>query len=87
MLTFRPSPSPPPRPSLQLASIGAQASSLTASIKANAGMETEQASMSSDGEPPVLSTPSKAFKVGSLECKFPSPVLFFKDKVRGGDVR
>mmetsp|Transcript_12624 Transcript_12624/g.25082 ORF Transcript_12624/g.25082 Transcript_12624/m.25082 type:complete len:258 (+) Transcript_12624:170-943(+) len=72
----------PKRPSLseQLASIGAQASSLTASIKANAGMETEQASMSSDGEPPVLSTPSKAFKVGSLECKFPSPVLFFKDK-------
>ena len=65
----------------QLASIGAAASSLTATIKANAGLETDQASMTRD-EPPLLSTPSKGFKVGSLECKYPSPVVFFKDKVR-----
>ncbi|GMI12062.1 hypothetical protein TrVE_jg1772 [Triparma verrucosa] len=71
----------PKRPSLseQLASIGAQASNLTASIKQNAGMEADQSQFTND-EPPLLTSPSKSFKVGSLECKYPSPVLFYKDR-------
>ena len=76
------------RPSLseQLASIGAQASTLTASIKANAGLEKDQARISAD-ESPLLSTPSKGFKVGTLECKYPSPVLFFKVSAKSSEER
>ncbi|GMI14941.1 hypothetical protein TrLO_g10405 [Triparma laevis f. longispina] len=69
----------PKRPSLteQLASIGAQAGALTSEIKKKHGMEED---MRENDEPPVLVSPSKSFKVGSLECKYPSPVQFYKDR-------
>ena len=69
------------RPSLsdQLASIGLGASQITASIKRNAGMEIEQLNLERTDKP-LLSTPSKSFKVGRLTCKFPSPVQFYKDR-------
>ena len=66
------------RPSLseQLAAIGANAGALTASIRANAGMEND-----STGDPPVVVLPAKSFTVGTLSCRYPSPARFYRDRI------
>jgi len=66
------------RPSLseQLATIGANAEALTASIKQKAGMEASPLFDSI-----IFSAPSSEFSVGRLTCRYPAPVQFFRDRV------
>jgi hypothetical protein len=79
------------RPSLtdQLAAIGDSAQSLTNSIKSQAYARVPAAPTVTDVharlqvEQPTNDTlmftlPAKAFKVGSLECRYPSPVHFYE---------
>ncbi len=76
----RPRPRPV-RPTLsdQLASIGAQADSLTSQIRKTHGLDaTTPSSFTTLG--PVCTFPAHAFAVGRLECRFPSPVQFFRDR-------
>ena len=69
------------RPSLsdQLASIGAKADALTADIKTKAGMSTDGIGGSNDV--PIFVVPSKCLSVGTLNCRFPSPARFFRDRI------
>jgi hypothetical protein len=66
------------RPSLsdQLAAIGANASALTQDIRAKAGLDKAGA-----GDPPLLTFPAKCFIVGTLSCRYPSPVSFYQDRM------
>eukprot|EP01041_Mallomonas_annulata_P013739 gene13739-29215_t len=66
------------RPSLseQLASIGANADALKASIRHNAGMETRINSF----DTVLFSSPSTSFQVGKLTCRYPSPVQFYRSR-------
>ena len=70
------------RPSLseQLASIGAKAEALTADIKAKAGMPADGAAGASDA--PLFVVPSKCLAVGTLNCRYPSPARFFRDRIQ-----
>jgi hypothetical protein len=67
------------RPSLseQLAAISASAGALTASIRASAGMD----SPSDASDPPIVVLPAKAFSVGTLNCRFPSPARFYRNRI------
>ena len=71
------------RPSLseQLASIGAQADSLTSQIRKTHGLDTSATTPSATTTTtPVCTFPANSFAVGRLECRFPSPVQFFRDR-------
>lgn len=70
------------RPSLseQLASIGAKAEALTADIKAKAGMPADATAGASDA--PLFVVPSKCLSVGTLNCRYPSPARFFRDRIQ-----
>lgn len=65
------------RPSLseQLAQIGAKADEITRDIKKNAGI-----SVSAVSDSPLMSCPAAGFQVGSIRCRYPSPVSFFRDR-------
>jgi hypothetical protein len=67
------------RPSLseQLATIAANAAALTVDIRAKAGMD----STGTFGDPPLLTYPAKCFTVGTLSCRYPSPVSFYQDRM------
>lgn len=67
------------RPSLseQLASIGANASALTQDIRAKAGLDR----LSDSTDIPLFTMPAKCFTVGNLNCRYPSPVRFFNDRM------
>ena len=67
-------PSIPCRPSLseQLASIGAKAAALTMEMKQTHGLVDN----SNDGKP-IHCFPANNFTVGSLRCRYPSPVSFY----------
>ena len=69
---------PPPRPSLsaQLASIGKAAQGLTNGMRKAHGLSSGSA-----GEEPLLRVPARAFTVGVLQCRWPSPVSFFADRL------
>lgn len=83
----------PTRPSLsaQLATISANAEAITQDIRAKAGMSPYSSSNSTVGtgnsstvgaDPYLLlSMPAKCFTVGTLNCKYPSPVRFFPDRL------
>ena len=70
---------PGQRPSLseQLAAISASAGALTATIRANAGLD----SAGDVADPPILVLPAKAFSVGTLSCRYPSPARFYRDRI------
>ena len=69
----------PVRPSLseQLASIGANASALTQDIRTKAGLDR----LSDSTDVPLFTMPAKCFTVGNLNCRYPSPVRFFNDRM------
>lgn len=75
------SSSRPQRPSLsdQLASIGAKADALTKDIRQTHGLASTVA-MAATRDAPLCTFPAHAFVVGRLECRFPSPVTFFRDR-------
>ena len=86
----------PVRPSLseQLASIGAKAEALTLDIRQKNGMNSappittatnnnnSQAVQLSQPvqEGPLFTVPAKQFAVGTLSCRYPSPISFYKDR-------
>lgn len=78
-LTGSNSDRPAVRPSLseQLAAISASAGELTASIRAKAGMESPSDAM----DPPIVVLPAKAFSVGTLNCRYPSPARFYRNRI------
>lgn len=67
------------RPSLseQLASIGANAAALTQDIRAKAGLDKG----GNVGDPPLLTFPARGFTVGTLSCRYPSPISFYQDRM------
>jgi len=67
------------RPSLseQLAAITASAGALTASIRSKAGMD----SPADITDPPIVVLPAKAFSVGTLNCRYPSPARFYRNRI------
>ena len=66
------------RPSLsdQLAAIGSEAASLTLNIRQKAGLATD-----SESDPPLFVFPTKNLSIGTLNCRYPSPVRFFRDRI------
>lgn len=76
-----PNATKPTRPSLseQLNAIANRAGDLTADIKAKAGI-IEQ-SPTGVVEPPLFTSPAKNFTVGNLQCRYPSPAIFFRDRL------
>jgi len=68
----------------QLASIGAQADALTKDIRKTHGLITNNSNNSSSRatgrDAPLCTFPAHAFRVGRLECRFPSPVAFYRDR-------
>ena len=72
-------PPKPVRPSLseQLASIGASAGSITDEIRKTHKLDDHHGTASGK---PLLRVPARAFTVGKLECRYPSPVQFFADQ-------
>lgn len=70
----QPLPSRKTRPSLseQLAAIGAQAQTITNSLTPVEKKHTHGRVL--------FSSPAHSFKVGRLECRYPSPIQFFNDK-------
>ena len=76
MLGQRRATSGPSRPSLseQLASIGAKSAALTLEIKQTHGLVDK---ISTAGKP-LHCFPANSFVVGSLHCRYPSPVSFYQ---------
>ena len=72
-------PPKPVRPSLseQLASIGASAGSITDEIRKTHKLDDHHGTASGK---PLLRVPARAFTVGKLGCRYPSPVQFFADQ-------
>lgn len=72
----------PTRPSLseQLAAIGLAAEALTVDIRAKAGLDEPSGGGVGQDSSPIFSMPTKSFSVGNLNCRYPSPVRFFKDR-------
>ena len=70
---------PSSRPSLseQLAAITASAGALTASIRATAGMDNA----GDIQDPPIVVLPARSFSVGTLSCRYPSPVRFYRNRL------
>ena len=71
--------SKPKRPSLseQLANIGAQADSITQSIRKDRDY-LQPRNGSSQKE--IQSMPAKCFSIGTLNCRYPSPVFFYNER-------
>lgn len=66
------------RPSLsdQLAAIGSEAASLTLNIRQKAGLTAD-----SESDPPLFVFPTKNLSIGTLNCRYPSPARFFRDRI------
>lgn len=76
---------PAVRPSLseQLASIGAKAEAITTDIRLKAKIEAPSNSAAGGGgggDAALFSMPARCFTIGSLSCRFPSPIHFFSDR-------
>jgi hypothetical protein len=77
-------PSKPTRPTLseQLSAIANKAGDLTADIKAKAGIPTPSGvSGAGSGEVPVYSSPVKNFTVGTLQCRYASSAVFYRNRL------
>jgi hypothetical protein len=75
-----------PRPSLseQLATIGAQAESITADIRQKNKMDngpTAAGDRSLSMDSALFTMPAKGFTIGTLNCRYPSPIAFYADRV------
>lgn len=72
------------RPSLsdQLAAIGSKAEAITADIRAKNGLDNNDGSYAHTGVDPSLlfTLPARQFNVGTLQCRYPSPVRFYSDR-------
>jgi|LauGreSBDMM110SN_4_FD.fasta_scaffold56559_1 hypothetical protein len=71
------------RPSLsdQLAAIGSKAEAITADIRAKNGLDSENIPAHTGVDPSLLFTlPARQFNVGTLQCRYPSPVRFYNDR-------
>mmetsp|Transcript_6753 Transcript_6753/g.10168 ORF Transcript_6753/g.10168 Transcript_6753/m.10168 type:complete len:369 (-) Transcript_6753:203-1309(-) len=76
---FQP-PNRPTRPSLseQLSAIADKANDITVDIKLKAGLDH---SNPRGEDTPLLSFPAKNFTVGTLQCRYPAPAIFFRDRL------
>lgn len=78
----------PSRPSLskQLEAIGLQAQQLTSDIRSKAGLKPLNTvnpiggGTGSGDEQPLLTMPAKNFMIGTLNCRYPSPIAFYRDR-------
>lgn len=73
----------PARPSLseQLSAIANKAGDLTADIRAKAGLPDPTQSIGRGDGPALFTSPAKNFTVGTLQCRYPSPAVFYRDRL------
>ena len=72
----------PQRPSLseQLANIGAQADLITQSIRKDRDYLQPHGSGRTSQPKEIQSMPARCFSIGTLNCKYPSPVFFYGER-------